>query len=164
MSKVHSQARTTPRSGRATLTRPVRIGRERNRRRLQWPRHSKRSRTTIRVSSMWTSNIHISEVVGQTRCTSAHELEATLMRYMAIYNERIPQRALNHLTPVQALQEWQKKKPELFSNPAYNHAGLDNRFNPKDFYATEAILALRHFYPHIQFMAQSAQSGGTLVR
>ncbi len=60
---------------------------------------------------MWTSNIRISEVVGQTRFTSAHELETTLMRYMAIYTERIPQRALNHLTPVQALQECQKKEP-----------------------------------------------------
>ncbi len=47
----------------------------------------------------------VSEVVGQTRFQSAEELETTLMRYMDIYNERIPQRALKHLTPAQALQE-----------------------------------------------------------
>ncbi len=45
------------------------------------------------------------------------------MRYMDIYNERIPQRALNHLTPLQALQEWQTKKPELFSNKGCNRTG-----------------------------------------
>jgi hypothetical protein len=38
------------------------------------------------------------------------------MGYMDIYNPRIPQRDLNHLIPLQALQQWQKK-PELFVHP-----------------------------------------------
>ncbi|MEK7703253.1 MAG: IS481 family transposase [Nitrospirota bacterium] len=71
-------------------------------------------------------NGRISEVVKQTRFASAKELETTLMRYALIYNERIPQRALNHLTPVLALKEWQTKKPELFIRQVYNHTGLDN--------------------------------------
>ena len=70
-------------------------------------------------------NGRISEVVGQTRFTSAAELEATLRGYLKIYNNSIPQRALNHMTPIQALKDWQKKKPELFFKRVYNEAGLD---------------------------------------
>ena len=44
---------------------------------------------------------------------------------MNTYNQQIPQRALNHLSPIQALKEWQKKKPELFKKRIYNQAGLD---------------------------------------
>lgn len=46
--------------------------------------------------------------------------EAELERYVKTYNQQIPQRALNHLSPVQALKEWQKKKPELFKKRVYN--------------------------------------------
>ena len=66
-----------------------------------------------------------SEVVNQTRFASAAELEMTLERYVNTYNQQIPQRALNHLSPIQALKEWQKKKPELFKKRIYNQAGLD---------------------------------------
>ncbi len=70
-------------------------------------------------------NGRISEVVSQTRFTSAAELETTLERYVKTYNQQIPQRALNHLSPVQALKERQKKKPELFRKRIYDQAGLD---------------------------------------
>ena len=70
-------------------------------------------------------NGRISEVVSQTRFASAAELETTLARYVKTYNQQIPQRALNHLSPVQALKEWQKKKPELFKKRIYNQPGLD---------------------------------------
>jgi hypothetical protein len=36
----------------------------------------------------------------------AAELESTLRSYLNIYDNRIPQRALKHLTPIQALKEW----------------------------------------------------------
>lgn len=74
-------------------------------------------------------NGRISEVVNQTRFASAAELETTLKRYVNTYNQQIPQRALNHLSPIQALKEWQKKKPELFKKRIYNQAGLD-RYSP----------------------------------
>ena len=51
--------------------------------------------------------------------------EAELERYVKTYNQQIPQRALNHLSPIQALKEWQKKKPEWFKKRIYNQAGLD---------------------------------------
>ena len=71
-------------------------------------------------------NGRISEVVKQTRFASAAELETTLERYVKTYNQLIPQRALNHLSPIQALKEWQKKKPKLFKKRVYNQPGLDN--------------------------------------
>lgn len=71
-------------------------------------------------------NGRISEVVKQTRFASAAELETTLERYVKTYNQLIPQRALNHLSPIQALKEWQKKKPKLFKKRVYNQPGLDS--------------------------------------
>jgi transposase InsO family protein len=70
-------------------------------------------------------NGRITEVVSQTRFASAAELETTLERYVKTYNQQIPQRALNHLSPAQALKEWQRKKPELFKKRIYNQTGLD---------------------------------------
>ena len=70
-------------------------------------------------------NGRVSEVIAQTRFKSAQELETTLTNYLATYNHRIPQRALNHLSPVQALKQWQAKRPELFSKRVYELSGLD---------------------------------------
>ena len=71
-------------------------------------------------------NGRISELTQQTRFASAAELETTLGRYLTLYNHHIPQRALNHQTPIHALQQWQNKKPELFVQNVYNHTGLDS--------------------------------------
>jgi transposase InsO family protein len=68
----------------------------------------------------------ISELIGQTRFKSAHELETTLKHYLATYNHRIPQKALNHLSPIQALKQWQSKRPDLFNKRVYELTGLDN--------------------------------------
>ena len=76
-------------------------------------------------------NGRIGEVVSQTRFTSAAELEATLTNYVKTYNHRIPQRALNHLSPVQALKNWQAKKPNLFVKRVYNQPGLDTYPPPR---------------------------------
>jgi transposase InsO family protein len=50
-------------------------------------------------------NSRISEIVNQTRFASAAELESTLRNYAKIYNHNIPQRALKHQTPIQALKK-----------------------------------------------------------
>ena len=70
-------------------------------------------------------NGRISDIVNQTRFGSAAELESTLRNYLKIYNHSIPQRALKHQTPIQALKMWQEKKPNLFVKRVYNHTGLD---------------------------------------
>jgi transposase InsO family protein len=70
-------------------------------------------------------NGRISEIVGQTRFASAADLDATLTNYLETYNQLIPQRALKHQTPIQALKNWQLRKPELFAKRIYKHPGLD---------------------------------------
>ncbi len=42
-----------------------------------------------------------------------------------IDNYHIPQRNIGHLTPIQKLKEWYKKKPELFKKNVYDLSGLD---------------------------------------
>jgi hypothetical protein len=48
-----------------------------------------------------------------------------LTAYCKTYNHRIPQRSLDHRSPVQALQAWQVSKPHLFKRAVYKQAGLD---------------------------------------
>jgi transposase InsO family protein len=70
-------------------------------------------------------NGRISDIVNQTRFRSAAELDATLTNYLETYNNLIPQRALKHQTPIQALQTWRSKKPELFIKRINKQPGLD---------------------------------------
>ena len=70
-------------------------------------------------------NGRISDIVSQTRFASAAELEATLIHYLSTYNHLIPQRALKHQTPIQALKAWQEERPELFVKRVYKQPGLD---------------------------------------
>ena len=70
-------------------------------------------------------NGRISEVANQTRFASRAELESTLRNYLKIYNHNIPQRALDSATPIQAMKQWQAKKPELFAKSVYNQVDLD---------------------------------------
>ena len=77
-------------------------------------------------------NGRISDLLRQTRFTCAADLDATLTQYLTTYNHHIPQRALRHQSPVQALKRWQIDKPGLFIKRVYKQAGLDSRLNPKD--------------------------------
>jgi len=87
--------------------------------RLSPPRHPQTNGMVERF------NGRISDLVKQTRFASAAELETTLEHYLKLYNHHIPQRALHHQTPVQALKKWQTEKPELFVKLVYKQAGLD---------------------------------------
>jgi transposase InsO family protein len=70
-------------------------------------------------------NGRIEEVLCTTRFRTSHDLEATLNRYVRLYNHQIPQKALGHCTPVYALKEWQLRKPEIFVKKVYNLTGHD---------------------------------------
>jgi len=70
-------------------------------------------------------NGRISEVLATHHFNSALALEQTLQRYLHLYNHHIPQKALGHKTPIQALKDWQKQKPELFTKQVRNHPGPD---------------------------------------
>ncbi|MBF0155083.1 MAG: IS481 family transposase [Magnetococcales bacterium] len=71
-------------------------------------------------------NGRIGEILATTRFDSAQNLEQALIRYAKIYNQFIPQKALKHTTPIQALKNWQQKRPEIFKKRVYNLAGLDS--------------------------------------
>jgi len=70
-------------------------------------------------------NGRIQEVVRQTKFRSAKELRDTLYQYCRVYNHHIPQRNLGHITPIEALKNWQKTHPHLFKKTVYKQAGLD---------------------------------------
>jgi hypothetical protein len=90
------------------------------------PRHPQTNGMVERMSG------RIQELLQQTRFASVKELETTLMRYLAAYNHHIPQRALAHRTPVQAIEEWKLKKPgSIRFVPVYDQAGFDTRIAGK---------------------------------
>ena len=55
------------------------------------------------------------------------ELEATLHRYVWLYNQQLPQSALGSKTPLQAMKDWHKLKPKLFKKQPYYRPGCDNQ-------------------------------------
>ena len=70
-------------------------------------------------------NGRIAELLKSTHFNSAKELAITMGHYLRLYNEQIPQRALGHVCPIQALKNWHQKEPERFNFRIYNLAGLD---------------------------------------
>jgi transposase InsO family protein len=70
-------------------------------------------------------NGRISEVLATTRFVSGEELATTINRYTMLYNHHIPQKALGHKTPLDAMREWDKKEPDLFVRRIRNHTGPD---------------------------------------
>ncbi len=61
-------------------------------------------------------NGRIAEVIKTTYFSCSKELEETLLQYVRIYNQHIPQKALGHISPIQSLKIWAKSHPELFNN------------------------------------------------
>lgn len=61
-------------------------------------------------------NDRIAEVLATTRFDSAEHLTATIKRYVQVYNQHIPPKALGHIPPLQAMKNWYKKQPNLFKN------------------------------------------------
>jgi hypothetical protein len=53
-------------------------------------------------------------VLKTTTFASDRHLETTLQRYLHLYNQHIPQKTLDHLTPIAKLQEHSRIKPKLF--------------------------------------------------
>jgi transposase InsO family protein len=70
-------------------------------------------------------NGRISDVLATHRFESGEDLAQTLARYVWLYNQHLPQLALQHQTPIQAMRDWRKKRPELFKKRVSNHPGLD---------------------------------------
>ena len=73
-------------------------------------------------------NGRIEEVLQSHHFRSGEELETTLHRYVWLYNQQLPQSALGSKSPLQAMKEWHKLKPQLFRKQPYYLPGCDKRF------------------------------------
>lgn len=71
-------------------------------------------------------NGRISDILATTRFRSREDLQTTISRYGKLYNEHLPQHALGHQTPLQAIRAWREKKPELFVRKPKNQTALDS--------------------------------------
>jgi len=71
-------------------------------------------------------NGRIEEVLQSHHFRSGEELEATLHRYVWLYNQQLPQSALGSKAPLQVMKDWHKLKPELFKKQPYYLPGCDN--------------------------------------
>jgi len=69
-------------------------------------------------------NGRISDVLATTRFRSREDLQTTIERYVKLYNDHLPQRALGHKTPLQALKARRTDRPELFIKRPHNQTGL----------------------------------------
>ena len=49
----------------------------------------------------------------------------TLHRYVWLYNQQLPQSALSSKSPLQAMKDWHKLKPQLFRKQPYYLPGCD---------------------------------------
>lgn len=70
-------------------------------------------------------NGRIEEVLQSNHFHSGEHLETTLHRYVLLYNQQLPQSALGRKTPLQAMKDWHKLKPELFRKLPYHLPGCD---------------------------------------
>ena len=70
-------------------------------------------------------NGRIEDILSQTRFKSASHLKDSLLKYNQLYNHHITQKLLGHITPIQALKNWQKTHPTLFKKSVYNLTGPD---------------------------------------
>ncbi len=71
-------------------------------------------------------NERIADVLAAHYRASRADLEALLQRYAHLSNHHIPQRVLEHKTPIQAMQEWQHKRPDIFVKQVRNQEGPDS--------------------------------------
>ena len=70
-------------------------------------------------------NGRIEDVLQSHRFRSGEDLEQTILRYVRLYNTQLPQSVLKGGTPIEALKDWHRRRPELFRKQPYNHAGCD---------------------------------------
>ncbi len=70
-------------------------------------------------------NGRIDDVLQSHRFQSGDDLEYTILHYVHLYNSQLSQSVLKGKTPIEALKEWYRQKPEFFRKRPYNHAGGD---------------------------------------
>ena len=67
----------------------------------------------------------IADILRTHRSNSAEDLLQTLIRYVALYNDQLPQTVLGSQTPIQAMKKWHRAHPQLFHRRPYDRPGSD---------------------------------------
>ena len=88
--------------------------------RLTKPRHPQTNGMVERF------NGRISQLLAQTQFRSSQHLKDKLEEYLMLYNHRIVQKNLGHVSPMTKLMEWQKTHPELFRQNTSNQSSPDS--------------------------------------
>jgi len=70
-------------------------------------------------------NGRIAEVLTTHRFDSSQDLETTLARYAWLYNHHLPQKAIGHTTPMEAMKKCYADKPDLFISQTRNRPAPD---------------------------------------
>jgi transposase InsO family protein len=71
-------------------------------------------------------NGRIAQVLATRRYRSAEDLGTTLLRYAWLYNQHLPQKAMGHRCPMEAMKQWYTEKPDLFAKQPRNLPGPDS--------------------------------------
>ena len=58
-------------------------------------------------------NGRIAEVLNTTHFASSQSMTETLLQYVTLYNQFIPQKALGHISPALALKKWHHTHPHV---------------------------------------------------
>ena len=75
---------------------------------------------------------HDQELLQSHHFRSGEELETTLHRHVWLYNQQLPQSALGSKSPMHAMKNWHKRKPQLLRvQPCYLQ-GCDNSNNTRE--------------------------------
>jgi transposase InsO family protein len=70
-------------------------------------------------------NGRIAQLLRRERFFSRRDLAQTLHQYLHLYNQHLPQKALDHRTPIEAMKDWYHDRPELFRIRPVNRPGPD---------------------------------------
>jgi transposase InsO family protein len=71
-------------------------------------------------------NGRIEAVLQGNHIRPGKDMETTLHRYVWLTNQQLPQSALGSKTPLQAIKDWHKLKPQLFRKQPYDLPGCDS--------------------------------------
>jgi len=68
-------------------------------------------------------NGRISDILTTPYFDSGNSLKQTLMRYAKLSNHVIPQKAIGHAPPIDALKVWYKKRPDFLISRGVSNPG-----------------------------------------
>jgi hypothetical protein len=71
-------------------------------------------------------NGRIAAVLQSHPFRSVEDLATTLHLYAWLCNRQLPQSALGSTSPLQAMKDWHKLKPQLFRKQPYDLPGCDS--------------------------------------